>query len=49
METDFGCWLETVCDWLYYLFIFGGVAVGLTKTLEPVTVVAWGSWLFSEP
>jgi phosphatidylglycerophosphate synthase len=45
METDFGCWLETVCDWLYYLFIFGGIAVGLTKTLEPVTVVAWGSWL----
>jgi phosphatidylglycerophosphate synthase len=45
METDFGCWLETVCDWLYYLFIFGGIAVGLTKTLEPLTVVAWGSWL----
>jgi phosphatidylglycerophosphate synthase len=45
METDFGCWLETVCDWLYYLFIFGGMAVGLTKTLEPLTVAFWGSWL----
>jgi phosphatidylglycerophosphate synthase len=45
METDFGCWLETVCDWLYYLFIFGGMAFGLTKTLEPLTVVFWGSWL----
>src|SRR4029077_12407300 len=23
-ESAFGCWLETICDNLYYLFIFGG-------------------------
>ena len=22
LESDFGCWLETVCDYLYYLVIF---------------------------
>ena len=45
METDFGCWLETVCDWLYYLFIFAGMAIGLSKTLGPSTVITWGSML----
>src|SRR6202035_1525893 len=45
MESDFGCWLETVCDWLYYLFIFAGMAIGLSKALGPSTVITWGSML----
>jgi phosphatidylglycerophosphate synthase len=45
MESDFGCWLETVCDWLYYLFIFAGMAIGLSKNLKPGTVMGWGSML----
>ena len=45
MESDFGCWLETVCDWLYYLFIFAGMAIGLSKTLGPSIVITWGSML----
>ncbi len=31
-ESDFGCWLETICDYLYYLFIFSGMAIGLVRT-----------------
>jgi hypothetical protein len=45
MESDFGCWLETVCDWLYYLFIFAGMTIGLSKTLGPSTSITWGSML----
>ena len=32
LESDFGCWLETICDYLYYLLIFGGIAIGLART-----------------
>ena len=31
-ESAFGCWLETICDYLYYLFIFSGMAIGLVRT-----------------
>jgi phosphatidylglycerophosphate synthase len=30
-ESAFGCWLETICDNLYYLFIFGGLTIGLVR------------------
>jgi len=40
--TDFGCWLETVCDYLYYVFIFGGMIVGFTRTMGPKFTLTWG-------
>ena len=45
MESVFGCWLETVCDWLYYLFVFAGMAIGLSKTLGSSEAIVWGSLL----
>jgi phosphatidylglycerophosphate synthase len=30
-ESEFGCWLETVCDYLYYLFMFVGMTIGLLR------------------
>ncbi|MBV8437624.1 MAG: flippase-like domain-containing protein [Silvibacterium sp.] len=45
MESAFGCWLETVCDWLYYLFIFSGMAIGLSKAFRPATFTVWGIML----
>ncbi len=27
--SDFGCWLEMVCDYLYYVFVFSGMGYGL--------------------
>ncbi len=44
LESDFGCWLETICDYLYYLFIFAGMAIGLVRTVGPKFVV-WGGLL----
>jgi phosphatidylglycerophosphate synthase len=42
LESDFGCWLETVCDYLYYLLIFSGMAIGLIRTSDEKMYVIWG-------
>jgi len=42
LESDFGCWLETVCDYLYYLFIFAGMAIGLIRTSDQRIYLTWG-------
>jgi phosphatidylglycerophosphate synthase len=34
LESNFGCWLETICDYLYYLFIFAGMAIGLIRSSQ---------------
>jgi len=44
-ESDFGCWLETICDYLYYLFIFAGMTVGLTRSSGSDIYVVWGGLL----
>jgi phosphatidylglycerophosphate synthase len=44
-STRFGCWLETVCDYLYYLFVFGGMAIGLTRSSGSRVYLAWGALL----
>jgi phosphatidylglycerophosphate synthase len=44
-STRFGCWLETVCDYLYYLFVFGGMAIGLARSSGSRTYLAWGALL----
>ena len=32
LESDFGCWLDTICDYLSYLFLYAGIAIGLART-----------------
>jgi phosphatidylglycerophosphate synthase len=43
--SDFGCWLETACDYLYYLFIFAGMAIGLVRSSGNRSFGAWGAVL----
>ncbi len=43
--SDFGCWLETMCDYLYYLFIFAGMAIGLARSTGKPAFLAWGAAL----
>jgi phosphatidylglycerophosphate synthase len=43
-ESAFGCWLETVCDYLYYVFVFAGMMVGVLGR-GPIYWV-WGTLLF---
>jgi phosphatidylglycerophosphate synthase len=42
LESDFGCWLETICDYLYYLLIFAGMAIGLIRTSDGRAYLIWG-------
>ena len=44
-ESDFGCWLETICDQLYYLIIFAGMTIGLTRSSGTRTYLVWGGLL----
>ena len=43
--SKFGCWLETICDYLYYLFIFAGMSLGLTKSRGTEAYLVWGGFL----
>jgi phosphatidylglycerophosphate synthase len=45
-SSAFGCWLETICDYLYYLFIFAGMAIGLTRSWHTNRFLYWGAALF---
>jgi phosphatidylglycerophosphate synthase len=44
-ESAFGCWLETVCDYLFYLFLFVGMTVGLWRSSGSGTYLVWGGLL----
>jgi len=44
-ESAFGCWLETMCDNLYYLFIFAGLTIGLVRSSGNRTYLVWGAFL----
>jgi phosphatidylglycerophosphate synthase len=44
--SDFGTWLETFCDYLYYLFIFAGMAIGLARSKGDPVYLPWGGALF---
>ena len=46
LESDFGCWLETICDYLYYLFIFSGMAIGMVRSFGATYLVWTGLLLF---
>ena len=43
-DSPFGCWLETICDYLYYVFIFAGMMIGLLGR-GPI-YWTWGALLF---
>lgn len=44
-ESDFGCWLETLCDYLYYLFVFTGMTIGLWRSTGARIYLALGGLL----
>ena len=43
--SDFGCWLDTICDYLYYIFIFVGMTVGLVRSTGKTSYLTWGGML----
>ncbi len=43
--SDFGCWLDTICDYLYYIFVFVGMTVGLVRSTGKASYLTWGGML----
>ncbi len=41
-ESAFGCWFETVCDYLYYLSLAGGTTLGLYRETQSDLYLALG-------
>lgn len=41
-STPFGCWLDSICDYAYYVVAFGGMAVGLARQSGSRAYLAWG-------
>jgi uncharacterized protein (TIRG00374 family) len=44
-ESDFGCWLETICDYLFYLLLFIGMTMGLWRSTGSRTYLVLGGLL----
>jgi len=42
MSTPFGCWLDTICDYLYYIAAFTGMAFGLSRSSGNRIYLVWG-------
>jgi phosphatidylglycerophosphate synthase len=42
LHSDFGCWLEMVCDYLYYVFVFTGIGVGLYRSTDNIVWLVMG-------
>lgn len=45
LQPTIVCWLETVCGYLYYLFVFGGMSLGLARSSGTKSYLAWGGFL----
>ena len=45
-SSPFGCWLDTICDYLYYIFMFAGMSIGLARSMHAERFLFWGAALF---
>lgn len=46
LESDFGCWLETICDYAFYLFLLVGMTIGRWRSSGTRTYLVYGGLLF---
>ena len=44
-ESDFGCWLETMCDYAFYLFLLVGMTIGLWRSSGTKSYLVCGGLL----
>ena len=44
-ESDFGCWLETMCDYAFYLFLLVGMTVGRWRSSGTRAYLVYGGLL----
>jgi uncharacterized protein (TIRG00374 family) len=46
LESNFGCWLETICDYAFYLFLLVGMTIGRWRSSGTRTYLVYGGLLF---
>jgi phosphatidylglycerophosphate synthase len=44
-ESEFGCWLETICDYVFYLFLLVGMTIGRWTSTGTRTYLVYGGLL----
>jgi len=45
LESDFGCWLETICDYAFYLFLLVGMTIGRWRSSGTRAYLLYGGLL----
>jgi phosphatidylglycerophosphate synthase len=45
--SDFGCWMDTLCDYLYYIVTFAGITIGLVRSKGEPSFAGWGVAMFA--
>jgi phosphatidylglycerophosphate synthase len=45
LESDFGCWLETICDYAFYLFLLVGMTIGRWRSAGTRMYLVYGGLL----
>jgi CDP-alcohol phosphatidyltransferase len=48
LESDFGCWLETVCDHVFYLFLLIGMTIGQWRNSGSSAYLVWADFSLLE-
>jgi phosphatidylglycerophosphate synthase len=44
--SDFGCWMDTICDYLYYIVTFAGITIGMIRSKGEPSFALWGVAIF---
>jgi phosphatidylglycerophosphate synthase/uncharacterized membrane protein YbhN (UPF0104 family) len=45
--SDFGCWLDSICDYLYYIVTFAGMIAGVVRSTGDPRTIGWGIAIFA--
>lgn len=44
-SSELGCWIDTICDYIYYLVVFAGLTLGLNRSSGTNAYLTWGAFL----
>lgn len=45
--SNFGCWVDSICDYLYYIVTFAGITIGLVRSKGEPSLAGWGAAIFA--
>ena len=45
--SDFGCWMDSICDYLYYIVTFAGITIGLMRSKGDPSLAGWSIAVFA--